>query len=400
MKKRLAPLALVLVSTLVTLGGLEAAVRLARAWAPDPAAAPVVDEYDALLGWRKHAGARSYFRSSEYDVPLDINSLGLRDPERGYAAASGVSRLLVLGDSFAEGYGVRMEDGVAQLLERSLEGQGCRFEVVNGGTTGYSTDQEYLFYKSEGLKYAPRIVVLFFYYNDVLYNARGGHRHPARGKPVFMVVDGALVLKNVPVPTTIEAGPARGRGESTSAPRSALVAWVRDRLRNGAPRAHNTLARLGLWEPIDAVEPALELKVYKRKPVEAIEDAWERTAVILKTLAHDVEASGARFLTVYVPSAMEVDDRTWELSQLRHGFGEDQWERTRVLRRLQEIARDGGFPVLDPTRALRAEQHALRGGPYFPIDGHWNALGHRVAARELEAWLRAERWLPDCAAAR
>jgi lysophospholipase L1-like esterase len=398
-KKWLANAVLALASVTATLAVLEIAVRVARWRSPDAVAAPIVDEHDPTLGWRKRPGARSYFRSSEYDVPLDINSLGLRDPERGYTAAPGTRRILALGDSFAEGYGVRAEDGVTQLLERRLVGSGCRFDVINGGTTGYATDQEYLFYKHEGTRYSPSIVVLFFYYNDILYNTRAGHRHPARAKPVFIVENDRLVLWNVPVPTSIEAGPARGRdGAPPSGLRSALFDWVHDRMRNGAPRAHNALARLGLWEPIDAVEPALELKVYKRKRVDTIEDAWERTAVILRTLARDVEGSGARFLAVYVPSAMEIDDRAWELSQLRHGFGDDQWDRGGVLRRLQEIGREHRFPVLDPTRALKEVQGKL-GGPYFPFDGHWNELGHRVAAREVEAYLRAERWLTDCPAA-
>ena len=43
---------------------------------------------------------------------------------------------------------------------------------MNGGTAGYSTDQEMLFYETEGHRYQPRVVVLFFYYNDVVYNDR------------------------------------------------------------------------------------------------------------------------------------------------------------------------------------------------------------------------------------
>ncbi|HEX9709888.1 MAG TPA: SGNH/GDSL hydrolase family protein, partial [Candidatus Thermoplasmatota archaeon] len=127
-------------------------------------------EYDPLLGWRKRPGARLAFRRREYAVDFALNSHGLRDPERGYEAPPGTARILALGDSFVEGYGVPLEQTVTQVLEGSLRARGCSIQVVNGATTGYSTDQEYLFYRTEGVRYAPRVVVLFFHYNDILYN--------------------------------------------------------------------------------------------------------------------------------------------------------------------------------------------------------------------------------------
>jgi len=81
--------------------------------------------------------------------------------------------VLILGDSFAEGFSVSLEDTVSRALERELGTKGCAAEVVGGGTVGYSTDQEYLFYRDEGAAYGARVVVLLFYYNDILYNARG-----------------------------------------------------------------------------------------------------------------------------------------------------------------------------------------------------------------------------------
>ena len=81
--------------------------------------------------------------------------------------------MLLLGDSITEGYSVEEPYTLRSVLEALLNSRReGRFEVINGGTAGYSTDQEYLFYRDEGVSYAPRVVVLLFYYNDVLYNAR------------------------------------------------------------------------------------------------------------------------------------------------------------------------------------------------------------------------------------
>ena len=49
---------------------------------------------------------------------------------------------------------------VTARLEADLGARGCQAEVINGGTVGYSTDQEYLFFRDEGRKYAPDVVIL------------------------------------------------------------------------------------------------------------------------------------------------------------------------------------------------------------------------------------------------
>ena len=98
----------------------------------------------------------------EYTVEVAINSHGLRDPERGYETPAGTARILALGDSFVEGYSVSLPETATQVLESALGRAGCPAEVINGGTAGYSTDQELLFYETEGHRYKPRVVVLFF----------------------------------------------------------------------------------------------------------------------------------------------------------------------------------------------------------------------------------------------
>src|SRR5262245_46378812 len=152
---RLKEVALALAATAVTLLGLEGVLRLAEGPSAPGTTFADYSEYDPLLGWRKRAGARLTFHRSEYSVDFALNSHGLRDPERGYQAPPGTTRVLALGDSFVEGFGVPLGQTVTQVLESTLRGSGCPVEVVNGATTGYSTDQEYLFYQTEGARYSP-----------------------------------------------------------------------------------------------------------------------------------------------------------------------------------------------------------------------------------------------------
>ena len=370
------------------LEGVARAVRRFRGGGYEADEASLYMEHDPLLGWRKRPGSSVTYRHREFTVEVSINRLGLRDPERGYAAPPGCLRLLALGDSFVEGYTVALEQTVSQVLESSLRAGGQRVEVVNGGTSGYSTDQEYLFYRTEGVRYSPRVVVLFFYYNDVLYNGRA--RFAGQPKPLLADRGGWLQLVNDPVP----ASPPAPHARSAAAPQgSALLEWLHDRLFYGAPRAHQALARLGLWPPIARMREQPEIQVYDRQSPPEIEAAWEKTAALLGALAQETAAHGARLLVVYVPSRFEVDDRSWELTRILYGVDESVWDRAAVRRRLEQIGGQHGFPVLDLTAALRRDTLWPWRRPYFDYDGHWTRDGHRTAARAVRDFLSGAHWL-------
>ncbi len=394
-RERLLTALLLLGSIGLTLLVLEGAARIRRArrgGGKEAGEAAQYNEYDPLLGWRKKPGARVTYHRREYTVDLAINSRGLRDPERPYEAPPGTLRVLALGDSFLEGYTVPLEQTVTQVLERELLAQRCPAQVINGGTQAYSTDQEYLFYRSEGVKYAPQVVAVFFYYNDVVYNDR--QEYFQTPKPIFEMGGGTLRLHRYPVKPW---APSQAASDAPAVEQpeggSALLEWLRDRLWYGAPRAYNALARIGLWRPMPKVPIRLELRVYERRPEPLIEDAWAKTQAILHALAGEVRASDAQLLLVGIPSRFEVDDGSWRLTRALYGVDEQSWDRGRVMARLGDIARQEGIAFLDLTAPLRASKEA----PYFTYDGHWTAAGHATAARALLETIRAAGWLERCA---
>ena len=115
--------------------------------------------YDELLGWRNIPN----WQATTFGKTLSINSKGLRDAEHPYAKPDGVKRILVLGDSFAWGYGVADHETFSAVLEELLANRDApRWEVINTGVSGWSTDQQYLFLREEGMKYDPDIVLLAF----------------------------------------------------------------------------------------------------------------------------------------------------------------------------------------------------------------------------------------------
>src|SRR5579864_2306179 len=161
-------------------------------------------EYDPLLGWRHQRNVSREMVSDEYRINVRYNAQGWRGADRKFSKPRNVFRIVVLGDSFVDGYTIATQDRFTEVLQANLDSQ---FDVINLGVAGYSTDQELLLLEQEGWKYEPDLVVLAFYYNDVWGN---GSRHfsenPGTQKPLFsMGAAGNLTLGNVPAPLPTSA---------------------------------------------------------------------------------------------------------------------------------------------------------------------------------------------------
>lgn len=104
-----------------------------------------------------------------YKGLYSFNSQGLRGDELSLEPAPGVFRILALGDSFTFGQGVPDDSTWAELLERRLNENDStrRFEVVNGGRSGWATYDQLDFLETRGLGLRPDLLILQFFANDI-----------------------------------------------------------------------------------------------------------------------------------------------------------------------------------------------------------------------------------------
>ena len=85
-------------------------------------------------------------------VQYQINSDGYRGPLAPLAKDPKTSRVLVIGDSVAFGYGVADQDS----FPRQLENLGSQREVLNFGVGGYNPYNEAAVLEGKAMRYAPR----------------------------------------------------------------------------------------------------------------------------------------------------------------------------------------------------------------------------------------------------
>lgn len=113
--------------------------------------------------------ARARVETQEYDVAISINGQGLRmDREVNGSKAPEGRRVLVLGDSFPFGWGVKADEAFPSILERRAVSRGLPVEVINFGMTkGLGPDTYYAAFREPVPIEADVVVVSFSIANDL-----------------------------------------------------------------------------------------------------------------------------------------------------------------------------------------------------------------------------------------
>jgi lysophospholipase L1-like esterase len=89
----------------------------------------------------------------------EINAAGYRGPLRAPEHASGVLRIVVLGESCAFGYGVGYEETFSSRLEEILRRDGRNAEVLDLGVIGHTVRQGLERYRAMARAYRPDVVI-------------------------------------------------------------------------------------------------------------------------------------------------------------------------------------------------------------------------------------------------
>ncbi len=119
---------------------------------------------DPLIGHEHRPFAHAYLMG----VDVKTNSMGHRDFEYPVARQPGVDRIMMLGDSFIEGWGVPFEETISKRLERMFQDAGHKVEVMNTGVGNYGSVQEVEAFLTRDAKFHPDIVVLNFDFRSAI----------------------------------------------------------------------------------------------------------------------------------------------------------------------------------------------------------------------------------------
>jgi lysophospholipase L1-like esterase len=358
-------------------------------------------EYDPLLGWRNIPNTdsiRTIRSQGNNKIHYQINSRGIRGPEYSYEKAGNEYRIFLLGDSYTEGYVVEFDSLFSEIMKAKLNKNknDIYFQTINSGTSGWSTDQELLFFQNEGKKYRPDLTILFFYQNDLAYNNQPKD-FGMFYKPLFKEINGELVLTNVPVPKPDKLVINNQLSDDEISVFKKLKLWLhkksylyaatKERINN--TYFFNDLAiKLHLKERPTRADELLprEFSAWKKEYNKSVQESWHITESMLVKLKEETDLVGSRLLVVLVPHEASVYPEMWDRIKNNYGFSDEHWNINQVSFELGAICKRNGIDLLDPTGLFRTKAEELRKETkrlYDPLNEHWNDEGNKFIGELL-----------------
>lgn len=383
------PLAVLLVAGVSLLLSLLA-VEFLLGFFFDNQSTSATKEFDPVLGWRLIPGThdvKPMYRLGT--TQMHHNRYGLRNPEITPSPEPGVTRVLVLGDSFT--YSSQQEQGelFTALLEKELAGEGSgRFEVVNAGVLGYGTGQQLLLAKrlaDQGV--SAQVYLLMVFTNDILDNLRlsYGNRVTEVIRPGFELdAQGRAVLAQMPVNDLAGSDSLQPLGRKGPRlfriARSGAMAWLQTR-----PKLVRWLEKAGV--PISVPRmPGLLNGWYEK---EITEKGLPLMKALLAELKAEAASRNSRLLVAMIPSPLQVYHESYRIIMKESMPGDpmvEEWlsEPLRPQRLVGQMCSELQLPFCDLYPALKQKKERPL---YLPGDGHFSPEGHRVTALALADFL-------------
>jgi hypothetical protein len=354
----------------------------------------------------------------EFDVDFRTNSQGLRYREIPLRKQSEKEfRVVVLGDSMTEGWGVEAEETFSALLEKSLSNTRQTFYFINCGLAGTGPLQYGRILASVGLKYHPDLVLVALHTNDVsdtpedadlnlVRNWRGQYEVQS---PKFLWRPGGLVNK-----TAYALWPwSYARLQSLSLQRSKNEVkrlGFMARATEVARRAGIAEAQVRAWRekiPPEIVEACERNEFDPAKvmmgclfPDQALQeldiqgDAAERHWTSMRHLLGQIvdlsRREGLALAVVYLPTALQYDDTIGNLRKTLGVRVRREWlteTSSELERRIARWAEESRVPYFSLTDTFREASRRFPGRFNYALDEHWTPEGHQVAAQGIAMWL-------------
>jgi hypothetical protein len=359
---------------------------------------------DATHGHALIPGMEGWYRK-EGEAYVSINSAGQRDRERTKTKAADTIRIAVIGDSYAEAFQVPVEQTFWAIMEDNLRQSGFipgkQIEVLNFGVSGYGTANELLTLRERVWDYAPDIIMLAVTTNnDVVDNSRALKKTDE--VPYFVYREGKLVLDD---------SFRNSRAFQLRQSRLGRAArWIKDHSRflQALNEAHRglkiVLASSKSWlnnSQEEQTETTFDISarseelgtdnvVYVEPNNPIWNDAWLVTEGLILAMRDEVRSRGSKFVVVTLSNGPQVlpDPEARRAFMRRIGIDDLFYPDNRI----RSVCVRDNIPVI--TLAPELQGYAEKSGSFLHGfggnlgNGHWNAIGHRVAGELIAQKLR------------
>ncbi len=290
-----------------------------------------------------------------FDVTMSFNEVGARDDSFNNAPKNSI---FLLGDSYAEGFGVDFENTSQYILEKKT-----KKNILNFGTQGVGPLSELILYEKYKDQYAHESLLIYIYpSNDFTDNdlVVWKDRDKTRYKPYFS--DGLNPL----VPYYFKVAKKRDSFDSTFGIKSFIKEnfWLSNVLRSFLIIARN--------------EISLEEKFSKKNlPLSFYYDASSKQQEQLVSAYAKINelANQKKIIFVIIPSQNDI--LRYQLSDFDESYKDQYWFKSFI----NFMNKNNKIYLLDLMSHLPEQANDL----FFSCDQHWNSKGNAWAANKIHS---------------
>lgn len=353
-----------------------------------PAPGDWLADVDGVVADYRRPCTRFYWKpGGEFYHLVRLNNYGTQDRDLMLDKPPGTYRILILGDSFAQGWQVALQDNFPWRLEVALNTDPARpVEVINLSLDSIGTDRQLLTYAALGWRFQPDLVLLAFYAgNDIkdVYPGFGALELQSSPQRPFFSLNpaGELQLHNAPAYA------------AERFPESAAWGWLAAQTADATPAT----AELPAAPTVTSAEPytleyPVDLGLYLPED-NHWRQAWALTDALLRELHAVVTADGIPFGVVIIPDRRAVHAADWDATVTAYPFMQGRDARAPLVR-LEALITAADIPVLNMLYTLQGWAAARPDERlYFAGDGHFNEKGHQVVTDRLRFWLSEQGWV-------
>ena len=342
---------------------------------------------DPILSHVFKPKTEGYHYGPEFKTFYKINSLGMRDREYTFKKPRGAYRILMMGDSYTEGWGVNIEDTYCKKLESLLNNnnKNRRYEAINAGIMSISAIRQYLELKQKLIYLESDLVISQFDLCDISEDYENMQERA--------ILDASGLPLAIPHHDFLSGEAYREKKGTIKRflhNRSAFYIFASSQFKKGLRKIRQKLKLLKREEkkPLNffvlgdpRTDQFFMFRPQSLEHTKTLDKYWSCSKRYLKAMKVLCSEKGAKFMIFLTPVALQVSPDEWTDGRNVWGFDNKQIYDNPYLRlKIQKFAEKENILFLDPLSNLQKDK---ANSLYFRYDGHFTPEGHAHLAEAI-----------------
>lgn len=321
---------------------------------------------DSFLDHKLIPNCSGVIVTPDFKETIKTDSLGIREDEVG-EKKPGVKRVLILGDSYAEGWGVNIENRYDRVAKSILTNN---VEIIDAGVRSYSPILELEYLRTKGIKFKPDYVVLFYDVSDLhddYYYGGWDRFHKVENELGMSINDYGLE----------EWPPDTESNLVKLFMNSKLFANFYLAINSEISNQNHKFTRKSLMWDVTLFGKGEKYPEYNGK-------VWNLNTANLYLINDYLQKNNIGFAVAIVPRGMYVSPKEWDKGRELLGVERNKLYAPIPYEVLGKNLAARNIPVVDLLTSMKnSNEFPL----FYPSDGHWTKDGNKIVGETLANFL-------------